>query len=211
MVLHQRLAGAELHQQQRGEAHRGQEAVEPLAVGGEAELDGQAEGRPGLPQRHRRQRDGVGLGGGLPLARPGAAPLLGPDAGLQLQDALLELLVGGGGGGDRGRRLRSGGGVIARACAEGRERRRVEAAVPERGAEGGDGEGAGERPRHCSLGRMCAPALHGGAAAWLVPLLVCRWFWITFGGRCVAPVPARGLESCRTLQNRNCRDRKSVV
>ena len=86
-----------------------------------------------------------------------------------------DLAGGGRRGGGRGRRLRGGGVVIAGGRAErGGERLRVEAAVPERGAEGGDGEGAGERRRHCYLGCMRAPALvvHGRAAA----CLVCRWF-----------------------------------
>lgn len=161
MVLDQGLPGGELHQQQRGESDRGEQAVEPLAVAGEAELNGQAERRPGLPQRHGRERHGLGLRRGLPLPGPGAAPLLGPDAGLHAQDALLELVVAGGGGGGRvGRRLWPGGGVIAGGRAGRRERQRMEAAVPERGgAEGGDGEGAGERRRHGSHGCMRAPAL----------------------------------------------------
>lgn len=40
VVLHQGLPGAELHQQQRRQADRCERAVEPLAVRGEAELDG---------------------------------------------------------------------------------------------------------------------------------------------------------------------------
>ncbi|KAK8444008.1 hypothetical protein SEVIR_9G065733v4 [Setaria viridis] len=95
----------------------------PLAVGGEAELHGRAERRSGLPQRHRRQCHGVRERGrpGLLLAR---AVLLGPDAGLDPQDALLEVVVHGGrlGGGRAllvGRCFR---GVLAGGGHAGRER-----------------------------------------------------------------------------------------
>lgn len=123
VVLHQGLPGAQLHEQHRGEPQRRERAVEPLAVGGEAELHGRAERRPGLPQRHGRQRHGV-RGRGRPSLLLARAALLGPDAGLDPQDALLEVVVRGGRLGG-GRALLVGHcfrGVLAGGGRAGRER-----------------------------------------------------------------------------------------
>ncbi|BAS97823.1 Os06g0484450 [Oryza sativa Japonica Group] len=206
-----RLPGAELHEQQRRQADRRERAVEPLAVRAEPELNGHAHGRPGLPQRHGRERHGsLGLGrrpgAALPLPRRGAASLLGPDAGLDAQDALLEVVaaVVRGGGRLGGRRRGSGlhlaaGAVIAGRRAGRAQRQRVvaAAAVPEpllrrregRGGGGrGRGEGGGELRRHRVLsGRARRAHQHLMARTLGLPLVldkilvssVCvglRWF-----------------------------------